>query len=562
MTRFNKIIIGIIGAVLILSGAAQVRAQDTGWVINNFTATINVNRDATLDITEKIDADFGDLQKHGIYRYLPLSYKDNVGQSYNLRFKLLSVTDGNGKAWPYEVSGWSTKTIKIGDADKTVSGQQTYNIHYQIKRGIRFLDTDELYWNVNGNGWGVPIDKVSASVNFPAGADNIKTKCYVGAMGSENQNCTAQAQGNAAIFAASNLLPYEGLTVVAGAPKGTLVAPTAAAKIADTLRDNSSYIIFLLSLIAFWLIWYIKGRDPGGKKTIAPEFAPPEGLSPSDMGTLKDERADMLDISVGIIYLASRGFLTIKEIEKKGLFGGKDYEFVKKSSSASKSPFETKLMEALFGGLDSKKLSELKNHFYTSIPGLKDQLYDDLLKCGYFATNPNMVRGIAITLAVIIPGGLMFLSALISGSLTAAIVSGILLVPFAVWFGMAMPRKTDKGAEALRKTRGFRMFIYTAERYRARFEEDKNIFSKYLPYAMVFGLTDKWAQAFKGLDINPPDWYVGHGAFNAIIFANMMTSASQNMSSTMASAPQSSGSSGFGGGFSGGGFGGGGGGSW
>lgn len=569
MKIIHRIIISIIAGAIILSGVSITRAQDTGpsgaetgWVIKNFDTTINVSKDATLDVTEKIAVDFGVLQKHGIYRDIPIKYNDNVGQAYKLRFKLISVTDKSGRDWPYELSGWNTKSIKIGDADRTISGEQTYIIKYQIKRGIRFLETDELYWNATGNQWGVPIESAKATVNFPEGTENIKTECYFGAMGSKNLNCNAQSQGRVAIFAASNLSSYEGLTIVAGAPKGTLTAPTAAAKIADTLRDNLSYIILLLSLIAFLLIWYARGRDPTGKKTIAPEFAPPENLSPSMMGTLKDERADMLDISVGIIYLASRGFLTIKELEKKGVFGKKDYEFAKKSSSATKSPFETKLMDALFGGQDSKKLSELKNHFYTSIPGLKDQLYQDVLKRGYFATNPNLTRGAAIALGVIIPGGLMFVSALISGSLTSAIVSGILLLPFAIWFGLAMPRKTAEGAEALRKTRGFRMFIYTAERYRARFEEDKNIFSKYLPYAMMFGLTQKWANAFKGLDVTPPDWYTGHGTFNAIIFADAMTDASRSMSSTMVSSPQSSGSSGFGGGFSGGGFGGGGGGSW
>lgn len=567
--KFYKILLGAIGALIILS-AGPSYAQDTGlpageagWVIKNFDTTISVSKNAALDVTEKIAVDFGTLQKHGIYRDIPIKYSDNLGQNYKLRFKLLSITDASNKPIPYELSGLNTKSIKIGDADRLVTGSQTYVIHYQIERGIRFLQTDELYWNATGNGWGVPIESATATVNFPDGTENIKTECYAGVMGAKDQNCTAKAQGNMATFAASNLAPYEGLTIVAGAPKGTLTPASTGQKIGWFLTDNLSYVILLLTLIAFYIIWLFRGRDPMGKKTIAPEFAPPENLSPSEMGVLKDERADMLDISVGIIYLASRGHLTITELEKKGILGGKDYEFEKKSSSAKRSEFETKLLDAIFSGSDTKKLSELKNSFYTNIPSLKSQLYDDLLKRGYFASNPNLVRGAAMALGLIIPGGLIFITALISGSLASAIISGILLVPFAVWFGLAMPRKTEKGAEALRKTRGFRMFIYTAERYRAKFEEDKNIFSKYLPYAMMFGLTHKWAQAFKGLEVNEPNWYVGHGTFNAIIFADAMSHASQSMGATMASAPQSSGSSGFGGGgFSGGGFGGGGGGSW
>ncbi len=571
MMRIIKFFLYFIGVIVVICAPNSVFAQEAGvpadevgWAIESYDTTINVSQNSVLDITEKIEVDFGRLQKHGIYRDIPLGYSDDYGQSYKLRFKLVSVTDSSGDNIDYEISGWDEKSIKIGDADRTVSGEQTYTINYKIWRGIRYLDTDELYWNAIGTGWEVPIENASVTVNYPGGIDNIKTECYSGAMGQNNQqDCIASSSGNVAKFSVSNLDAYEGLTIVTGAPKGTLTPPSTVTIIGWTLADNFSYIILLLSLIAFYIIWRLKGKDPTGKKTIVPEFAPPENLSPSQMGVLKDERADMLDISVGIIYLASRGHLSIKELEKKGILGGKDYELTKKESSKGKSAFDVALLGAVFGDATTKKLSELKNHFYTNIPNLKNMLYDDILKKGYFDKNPNLVRGSAITLGLIVPGGLMFLSAFISGSFTSAIISAILLAPFAVWFGLAMPRKTVEGAEALRKTRGFRLFIYTAERYRAKFEEDKNIFSKYLPYAMMFGLTKKWAKAFKGLDVNPPSWYSGHSAFNAIIFADAMTHASQEMSSVMASSPQSSGSSGFGGGgFSGGGFGGGGGGSW
>jgi len=576
MPKLAGILISIIGAVFVLGGASLACAQETGpssanasaetgWVIKNYDTTVDVAKDADFVVTEKIAVDFGSLQKHGIYRFIPLKYNDNAGQNYQLRFKLLSVTDGANHPINYELSGWNTKNIKIGDADRTISGKQTYIIKYQIKRGIRFLETDELYWNATGNEWGVPIEMAEVTVNYPAGTTEIKTKCFVGASGSTNQQCTAGAQGNTATFGALNLSAYEGLTIVAGAPAGTLTKPSTVTQIAMTLADNLSYLVLLLSLIAFIYIWYIGGREPSGKNTVAPEFAPPDNLSPSMMGVLKDERADMIDLSVGIIHLASRGSMTIKETETKKLLGkSKDYEFIKKASKAPDSQFDKELLEAIFGGSNTKKLSELKNKFYFHIPELKRLVFDDVLKKGYFNGNPTTKKASAIALGIIIPTGLMFLSAFISGSIVSAFISVILLVPFAIWFGLSMSQKTPAGVEALRQVRGFRMFIYTAERYRAKFEEDTNMFTRFLPYAMVFGLTHKWAKAFKGLDVRPPDWYSGHSTFNTLLFANLMNDVSRDMNSTMVSSPhsQSSGSSGFGGGFSGGGFGGGGGGSW
>ena len=104
-----------------------------------------------------------------------------------------------------------------------------------------------------------------------------------------------------------------------------------------------------------------------------------------------------------------------------------------------------------------------------------------------------------------------------------------------------------------------------AEKERQRFSERENIFSDYLPYAIVFGLTRKWAKAFEDLGFAPDtsSWYVGPHPFTALAFADSIDGFAVTTGGTLASTPASSGSSGFGGGgFSGGGGGGGGGGSW
>jgi hypothetical protein len=560
-----KKIFGVLFAIIFLValGRSALAQSDTGWQIIDFKSRIVVSQDATMDITETVAVDFGSLSKHGIYRTIPLRYRDNYGQSYKLKFNLISVTDATYHTVPYTLSGLSEKTLKIGDADRTVSGRQSYIIHYQVKRGVRFLDSDEIYWNATGNTWPVPIEKTSAEVIYPDGTSNVKAICFKGAMGSR-ESCVASASGHTAAFTTTNLAAYEGLTIVAGAPKGTLTPPSAMSLILDTLWDNLPYLLIPITFAAFLFIWWRLGRDPKTHHTIVPEFAPPGNLSPSLMGLVKDEKVDMLDISVAIIHLASRGFLTIEETTKKKLIGkNTDYKLIRKDTKQSASRFETQLLDAIFGAGKEKLLSDLKNHFYKHIPKLKNELYDETVAKGYFAQNPNSVRGTYVALGILIPGAVGALLALASSAWVAFIVSSIIILPFAIWFGLKMPRKTVAGAEMWRQIQGFRLFINTAERYRERFNEDHNIFSKYLPYAMVFGLTKKWAKAFDGLKIEPPSWYVGHTPFNALIFANTMTSASTSMNSALVSSPSSSGSSGFGGGgFSGGGFGGGGGGSW
>ena len=61
-----------------------------------------------------------------------------------------------------------------------------------------------------------------------------------------------------------------------------------------------------------------------------------------------------------------------------------------------------------------------------------------------------------------------------------------------------MPKRTAKGYAVLRRVDGFRRFIDESEKDRAQFAERKNLFSEYLPYAIVFGATKKWATHVRG----------------------------------------------------------------
>jgi uncharacterized membrane protein len=104
-----------------------------------------------------------------------------------------------------------------------------------------------------------------------------------------------------------------------------------------------------------------------------------------------------------------------------------------------------------------------------------------------------------------------------------------------------------------------------AEKERQRFAERENIFSEYLPYAIVFGCVERWANAFKDIDtsVQTASWYTGSTPFSATAMSSSLQGFSSNLGSAIASTPGSKGGSGFsGGGGAGGGGGGGGGGSW
>ena len=131
---------------------------------------------------------------------------------------------------------------------------------------------------------------------------------------------------------------------------------------------------------------------------------------------------------------------------------------------------------------------------------------------GWFARKPGTVGAVRVRsgiLVLVLGVGLTVLLA--ADPRRAARAAG----------GRRRDRAPDRGAvdaaphgEGLRGAparAGFRRFIDESEKDRAQFAERKNLFSEYLPYAIVFGATEKWAKAFAGLDDQPPDtssWYV------------------------------------------------------
>jgi uncharacterized membrane protein YgcG len=295
-------------------------------------------------------------------------------------------------------------------------------------------------------------------------------------------------------------------------------------------------------------------------------------LRPAEIGVLIDERADTLDVSATIVDLAVRKYLLIKEVEEGGVFGlfkTRDYELQRlEPSPGDLLPYESTLLTALFESGDSVRLKDLKNKFYTDLADVKKELYHEATDVQhFFARNPETIRNIYRVAGLIMAGvgvaGVFLLGSWLGGGIVAIplVIAGLVL---AVISG-AMPRRTAEGRRMYRRSLGFRLFMVTAEKERQRFAEQQNIFSDYLPYAIVFQCVKKWAKAFEDLGIEPsaPVWYVGTGAFIAADFADGMSDFSSSISNVMASTPGGHGGSGFGGGGgSGGGGGGGGGGAW
>jgi uncharacterized membrane protein YgcG len=602
---------GAAGLALIAGLTIALAAPDEGWIIERFAARITIQPDGTLDTREGIDVDFRSLSRRGIFR--DLHYRFAYDQTHDREYEIAleSVTTADGR--PHQVldttQGEAVRRFRIGDPNRTISGKQTYRIAYRTAYGLNgFDDRDELFWNATGT-WPVTMARTTVDVVAPAGAIT-KVACFQGPRGSK-EPCTATISGGKATFSATRpLTEGEQMTIVAALRKGAVANPVpklvpkrAAGRMSPPLdvrefgrmlfEPSHTYITWMVAafggvVLALGGLWWKIGRDRQavalhqaghdaapenrvplfGATPIGVEFQPPDNIRPAQMGLLVDERADTLDVTATIIDLAVRGYLSIKELPKQGWFGKPDWRLTRlKPADANLLEYERIVFDGLFNLVDTTDLSALKNRFYRDLEKAKSELYKDAVARKWFPANPNTIRTVARVLGLV---G-MFAGLGVTIYLAQGWGAGLVGLPFVAGgllltlMSGAMPRRTAKGTQMMRRTLGFAKYIRTAETHQQAFAERANLFTEYLPHAIVFRCADKWAAAFKDIDVQQATagWYAGTTQFNAASFSHSVGSFSSSVSSAIASTPGGSGSSGFsGGGSSGGGGGGGGGGSW
>jgi uncharacterized membrane protein YgcG len=583
---------GIVASVL----TASVARSETGWSVRSFDVSLTVQPDAALDVTETIDADF-DVPKHGIYREIPIRYAVGLHQ-YALRFQLLGIDDGSGRSYGTQVTYEENRVrIRIGDSARTIEGLARYRIRYRVERAIIWernrawaeaapdQDRAVLRWVATGTEWGVPIHRSTVNIHLPRDLDDahIDYDAWTGPYGARNKDFTKRRVDARAIeFQTGTLRPGESITVDVTMPADAVARASWMRELLWWFVDNFPYGLFPAALAACLACWFYLGRDIPGKGTVVVGYEPPEGLGPAEVGTLIDERVDLRDISAVIIDLAVRGYLRIAEVERS-LSSSRDYRFERLKGPEGLKPFEKELYSQLFGSKESVLLSDLETKFYPAIGRVKNDLYRSLSKDGYFDGNPNTVRTSFLVFGLLAVAALLALAALAQVWMIGRVfvfpivITGVLSAIVVIVTSRVMPRKTHKGRVAWEQIAGLEEYIRRAEVDDINAQDRRGIFERLLPYAIIFGLSKRWAKAFAELYKQPPEWYqpVNPSGYTTWQLTNDLDRSLSTMHATFPSMPRSAGptgqgydwsSGGFGGGggggFSGGGFGGGGGGAW
>jgi uncharacterized membrane protein len=563
--------------VLLVLGLAlapgPARAQRS-LAIERFDATIAVNPDASIEVEESITARFTGSW-NGIYRTIPVAYHTPRGLNWTLRLDLQGATLGAGGPALRVESARERHYIKVkiwvpGAQDTT----HTVVLRYTARNGLRFFaDHDELYWNVTGDEWDVPIAAATARIELPPRATGVRATAFNGVYGSTARDAQVEIQGSTVRLTMLTPLGFhEGLTGVVGWDKGAVAEPGAVDRAAGFLASNwplgTPIAVFVLM---FWL-WSRVGRDPA-RLPVVVRYEPADGLTPAEAGTLMDESADMRDITATVVDLAVRGHLRIEEREDESLFGlitRREYVFHRLEAPADAGRLESheaRVLAGIFpGGVAEQKLADLENEFYKHLPGIRDGVFARLVERGLYRSRPDRVRIHWMVGAALLGVAVMMLGGAVAGRLNltpvpfgvAAVLSGLIVAVF----GRIMPARTVAGARAHERVLGFEEFLRRVEEPSFARMRTPEMFERFLAYAMAFQVERKWTRAFEGIYREPPRWYLGGdgGAFRLGHFSSRLSDLSARTSSTMESSPRSSGGSGFSGGSSGGGGGGGGGG--
>jgi uncharacterized membrane protein YgcG len=284
---------------------------------------------------------------------------------------------------------------------------------------------------------------------------------------------------------------------------------------------------------------------------------------------LLDGQVDARETAATIIDLAVRGALTVQSNRED------DFQVTLVDPNRAIAPHEMVLLTSLFDGQPPGAVRDLseRGSMVGAHERMRDSVRNQVTSHGWFRKVPSAAATSSFGFGII---AVAVFAAFAVGFWLLLIL--IPLLPIVITLAVIRAKlkrgqRTAEGRAVCDQVEGFKTYLATAEADQLKFEEGEDIFSKYLPWAIIFELADRWAKicgdlvAMGRLPNATPYWYIGNyqmSAFNTAFLTSSLTSAAMPVASSSGAGGTGfgGGSSFGGGGFSGGGGGGGGSGSW
>ena len=436
MNKLRVIVLAVFGAVL-LSAVIPAHAQSKTLVWDRYDVSLTILPNGDLHVVEHQQIKFTAGTFTYGYAEIPLGRTEGITN--------VSISEPGGQTYTstsYSGTPYTFTANQSGDNleirwyfPPVSNATRAYDLSYTVHGAIRIYNSgDKLQWIAIDNQRDFPIEAASVTVGLPPNAKFISIDSAGVA-----EHWAQNSQGTSVTYVADHSMsPSDTFEIGVEFTHGIVPAKPPAwqaqfdqAQYYDTyVRPGLNLLVGVLAVLlalggplGVYLLWYTRGRDPNVQDV--PEYIsePPSDLPPGVLGTLIDERADMQDVVASIVDLARRGFLTIEETENTGLFGlgSKDFVFQNKHTDRSAlNDFEKRILDGIFpGNRGERNLSDLKNNFYTNLPGIQKDLYNQLVKHGYFRTSPQATRRVWIGIGIVV--------------LVLAFGSGFLFFPLATY---------------------------------------------------------------------------------------------------------------------------------
>lgn len=518
--------------LILLAGLAfmltllPAQAQDRSLYWATYDVAITVQPDGCFRVVETQELVFtvGEF-RYGV-RTIPTEFTSSIGD--------VTVGELGGQEYrrtssgdPYTFDVYTTG----GDLNvrynfpPTSDASRTIVIGYTVCGGLLYYpDGDQLVWKAVPSNGSFPIQNASVTVRLPDGV----TITNYDATGPRGTATLIDNNQGVRFVATEPIRPGSSdFAVRVQWPSGPVTGQPADWQVAMDRQDQIepvanlgvlalTALVLVGGLLGLYLLWYSKGRDAPVKLPAEWIPEPPSDLPAGMVGALIDEHADTKDVIATLVDLARRGVLAIQEESKPGFLGiGQTQDFVYHLENASlpMRPYEKLLVDKLFDGDKSKQLSDLREKFYVTMGQVQKGLYQALVDEGYFPSSPERVRstyavlGVAALIVAFVVGcfATFFLAQWSGLALCLPVAFAIPAIGLIV-LARYMPRKTASAAEEAAKWLAFKRYMQNIEQY-TKVEEVKEIFDRYLPYAIAFGLEKGWIARFAKVDAPPPPWY-------------------------------------------------------
>jgi hypothetical protein len=474
---------------------------------------------ASLDTTVAVQTDGSAIV---VERFSPLARGNVVWKTQNAfpgafgvrsarAVEIIDVSDGDGQKLSYtpsSVGNFLELSIAAGLASEI-------KVSYSVSPEVRFLrDRDELVWRA-GEHWAGPVQRSSVLVQLPDPvAEQFHAQgSYIGDSGLKIVPAL-ETNNSVQLECAVRLLPGHPCTVDIIFPTGLLTEASAWKQAAASLSVNPIFVlpIVVLALIVGIQLYRMRRVVP----TYAPQYEPPDGLTPAEVGVIIDDKLDPRDVVATIVDLAVRGYIRMEECQPdEGVaFDGQDYILrsirPKESWSALASHERTALFHIFYGG-GWTKMSSLYQRFYSIVPVIREDVFALLRQKGLYRFDPDFLATLQLPQwagQAFMIGAYLCILLFASSKNSFVIVAAALVVSVVLtllWLKAFSP-KSALGKRVYAHVRGFQDFMNSVERdHLERVPSEK--FQSWLPYAMALGVEHHWTEAFSGIAIPRPEWY-------------------------------------------------------